>query len=109
MEQKKHELYESGKAFQNRAKLMAEDAINEVYKSMLRDSTPVKDKVAALLALSKLAGLDTVAQAAAVGSGFSITINLPTQTLKVAQAVVEEPKEVPVEPEKAEVHLEFKK
>lgn len=109
VEQKKHELYESGKTFQNRAKLMAEDAIKEVYKSMLRDSTPVKDKVAALLALSKLAGLDTVAQAAAVGSGFSITINLPTQTLKVAQAVVEEPKELPVEPEKAEVHLEFKK
>ena len=118
IEKAKHELYVSGKMFQNRAKLMAEDAIREVYKAMLRDSTPVKDKVAALLALSKLAGLDSVAQAANTGNGFSITINLPSQTLKVAQKAQGdwEPgggedveKGIPLTPEEASVHLEFKK
>ena len=121
IEQAKHEQYMSGKMFQNRAKLMAEDAIREVYKAMLKDSTPVKDKVAALLALAKLGGLDTVAQTANTGNGFSITINLPTQTVKVAQEAspnVFEPgggedvekDGIPLTPkETAELHLEFMK
>jgi len=109
IEKAKVELEKSGVTFQNKAKLMADTLLNNVFQSSLSEDTPVKDKVAALQAVSKLAGWDTGDRTAQAGPGFSITINLPEKTVKLTaeQAVpVEEAK--PIEPKSAEVHLEFK-
>lgn len=109
IEKAKIELEKSGVTFQNKAKLMADTLLNNVFQSSLSDDTPVKDKVAALQAVSKLAGWDAGDRTAQAGPGFSITINLPEQTLQVATAAVETVEEVKaIEPKSAEVHLEFK-
>ncbi len=109
IEKAKIELEKSGVTFQNKAKLMADTLLNNVFQSSLSDDTPVKDKVAALQAVSKLAGWDTGDRQAQAGPGFSITINLPEKTLQVATAAVETVEEVKaIEPKSAEVHLEFK-
>ncbi len=109
IEKAKIELEKSGVTFQNKAKLMADTLLNNVFQSSLSESTPVKDKVAALQAVSKLAGWDTGDRTAEAGPGFSITINLPEQTVKLAAAQTVPAEEVKaVEAQSAEVHLEFK-
>jgi hypothetical protein len=110
IEKAKAELEKSGVTFQNKAKLMADNLLNDVFQSALSDTTPVKDKVAALQAVSKLAGWDTGDRSVQAGPGFSITINLPKQTVTVAseQITSENEPQRAIEPQRAEVHLEFK-
>ncbi len=109
IEKAKAELEKSGVTFQNKAKLMADKLLNDVFTSALSDITPVKDKVAALQAVSKLAGWDSGDRTAQAGPGFSITINLPKQTVTVAseQITSENEPQRAIEPQRAEVHLEF--
>lgn len=110
LEAAKRELEASGVTFQNKAKLMADGLIKDVFQNALQRSAPLKDKVAALLAVSKLAGWDTGNQSVNTGPAFSISINLPTKTVQLtaAKAEAEGPKAVKVDPEDAKVRLEFK-
>lgn len=108
IEKAKIELEKSGVTFQNKAKLMADKLLNNVFQSSLSESTPVKDKVAALQAVSKLAGWDTGDRTAQAGPGFSITINLPEKVVKLSAEPVAAEEVKAVEPKSAEVHLEFK-
>ncbi len=77
VKQQMAELEKNGTTFKNKARLLTNSMLKNLYVAAMRDDVPVKDKAQALLAVTKLAGLDAPAQATAQGAGFSITINLP--------------------------------
>lgn len=74
----KAELEKNGTTFRNMAKMMATEAMKNLYRATLSNTVPVKDKVAATKALVDAAGLGSSAQQVSLpGQGFSITINIP--------------------------------
>lgn len=105
VKQQAAELSKNGTTFKNKARLLTNSMLDDLYKACMREDVPVKDKAQALLAVTKLAGLDAPAAAVAQGAGFSITINLPAapslaqkQELPAVEVVATE------KPEKDDVH-----
>lgn len=86
VQQQAAELKKNGTTFRNKAKLLSDSMLNNLYQAAMRDDVPVKDKAAALLAVAKFAGVDAPAQQASQGAGFSITINLPASSPVVVEA-----------------------
>lgn len=89
VKQQAAEQAKNGTTLKNKARLLSDSMLNNLYIASMRDDVPVKDKASALLAVTKLAGLDTPAQAQAQGAGFSITINLPASVAKETPPAVE--------------------
>lgn len=87
VKQQAAEQAKNGTTLKNKARLLSDSMLNNLYQATMRDDVPVKDKASALLAVTKLAGLDTPSQAQAQGAGFSITINLPDMSKSTAPAV----------------------
>ncbi|WP_322152308.1 hypothetical protein [Paratractidigestivibacter sp.] len=78
VKQQAAEQAKNGTTLKNKARLLSDSMLNNLYMASMRDDVPVKDKASALLAITKLAGLDTPSAGQAQGAGFSITINLPS-------------------------------
>ncbi len=89
VKQQAAEQAKNGTTLKNKARLLSDSMLNNLYTAAMREDVPVKDKASALLAVTKLAGLDVPAQSQAQGAGFSITINLPAETSKVRPPAVE--------------------
>ena len=99
----------SGDTFRLKAHVMADKLLDNMFSSALAPDIPVKDKAAALQLLTKVANLEPKdSQQASQGSGFSITINVPTpkpETIVVeakSKSVEKVPDEAPV------LDMEFK-
>lgn len=103
VKQQAAELAKNGTTFKNKARLLTNSMLDDLYKAAMREDVPVKDKAQALLAVTKLAGLDAPAAVTAQGAGFSITINLPAvspnSSPAAVEAVVSEQKAIEKEPD----------
>lgn len=105
VKQQAAELSKNGTTFKNKARLLTNSMLDDLYKAAMRDDVPVKDKAQALLAVTKLAGLDAPAATVAQGAGFSITINLPAATVAAKPEIPPAVEVVATEkPEKDDVH-----
>lgn len=83
IEAKRAELRRSGWTFKAKAALMAEDMLEETYLAA-KQSDSVGTKLEVAKYLTKIADLEPRTNAVQqTGPGFSITINLPTQTSTV--------------------------
>lgn len=101
------ELERNGTTFKNKARLMADELMSDMFQSALGGDVPVKDKAAALAVLTRVGELEPKANLpTAQGAGFSISITIPAgftpQTDDVVEANAEEKTE-----ETAEMSLSF--
>lgn len=87
VKQQAAEQAKNGTTLKNKARLLSDSMLNNLYQATMRDDVPVKDKAQALLTVTKIAGLDAPAQSQAQGAGFSITINLPDMSKSTPPAV----------------------
>ena len=105
VKQQAAEQAKNGTTLKNKARLLSDSMLNNLYQAAMRDDVPVKDKAQALLAVTKLAGLDAPAASAVQGAGFSITINLPAATVAAKPEIPPAVEVVATEkPEKDDVH-----
>ena len=110
VQRRRAEFEANGVGFVNKAKLMAEELLDNTYKAAIQDTTPVKDKAAALQLLSRLGDLEPKTQVQAQGSGFSISINVPAapsslESISTSKEEVIDAKVV--EPEVSAISLAF--
>lgn len=94
------EFERTGQTFKLKAKMLAEELLANVFVHAMSDDVPVKDKTAALQMLAKYGELEPKTNLTATqGSGFSITINIPSVpkedaiTGTIEGTIVEEPEE----------------
>ncbi len=95
VEKQRAEMARNGTTFRNKAGMLMDSMLTDLYTSAMRSDIPVKEKAAAILAVGKFAGFDTPAQTQPTGPAFSITINLPSNPPNQRKAdvvVVETPK-----------------
>jgi len=82
VKQQAAELSKNGTTFKNKARLLTNSMLDDLYKAAMRDDVPVKDKAQALLAVTKLAGLFG---AIAAATGHSKTAERAAKVEKEAQ------------------------
>lgn len=85
----KSDMEKSGVTFKNKARLMADAMLKDLFRNAMRDDVPVKDKAQALQTVGKYAGLETSPAAGQQGGGFSITISIPAPSSAPVESVIE--------------------
>lgn len=71
------EMEKSGQLVRLKATVMLDALLDNTFSHAMKEDTPVKDKATALQLLTKVAGVEGSA-VASTGTGFSITINVPS-------------------------------
>lgn len=86
-----NEMKKDGVTFRMRAAHAAEDLIGDIWLSTKKSTTGLMQKIEAFKVLSKMGDMEPKNTASvAAGSGFSITINIPTQPQEEKPVVIAE-------------------
>lgn len=84
---KRAELESQGFVLAQKAKLMFEDLLPDIYRRAKKQDVTLSGVLEAAKFFRSVAGLDKVESQANAGSRFSITINLPSPGAPAAQAI----------------------